>query len=51
MRSARGMTSSSVRKIQQPPSLERQMIIVRRWRGLVNSLSVGLESQVGAERR
>ena len=43
---ARGMTSRSVRKRQQPPSLERLEIMLRRWSGSVNGFSIGLESQV-----
>jgi hypothetical protein len=43
---ARGMTSSSVRKSQQPPSLERQDDMLRRWKGSVNGLSIGLGSQI-----
>jgi len=30
------MTGRSVRKSQQPPSLERQEVMLRRWKGLVN---------------
>ena len=43
---ARRMTSSSVRKKQQPPSLERLGVMLRRRKGLVNDLSIGLERQV-----
>ena len=43
---ARGMTGRSVRKRQQPPSLERLEIMLRRWSGSVNGLWIGLESQV-----
>ena len=43
---ARGMTDRSVRKKQQPPSLKRRKIILRRWRSPVNSPWIGLESQV-----
>ena len=43
---ARGMTSRSVRKSQQPPSLERHEIMLRRWRGSVNSPWISLGSQV-----
>ena len=47
---ARGMTDRSVRKRQQPPSLKRQEIMLRRWEDLVNGSSVGLESQVAGIR-
>ena len=43
---ARGMTSRSVRKRQQPPSLERQEIMLRRWKDLVNRPSISSGSQV-----
>ena len=43
---ARGMTDRSVRKSQQPPSLERQEIMLRRWTGSVNGPWIGLECQV-----
>jgi hypothetical protein len=43
---ARGMTSRSVQKRQQPPSLERQEIMLRRWEGSVNGPWIGLGSQV-----
>jgi hypothetical protein len=43
---ARGMSSSSVRKIQQPPLLERHENMLRRSKGSVNGFSVGSESQV-----
>jgi len=39
------MTGRSVRERQQPPSLERQEIMLRRWSGSVNALWIGLESQ------
>ena len=47
---ARGMTDRSVRKRQQPPSLKRQEIMLRRWEDSVNGQSVGLESQVAGMR-
>jgi hypothetical protein len=40
------MTSSSVRKIQQPPSLEHHQDMLRRSEGSVNGFSVGSESHV-----
>ena len=43
---ARRMTGSSVRKRQQPPSLERLEIMLRRWQGSVNGSSIGLGRQV-----
>ena len=43
---ARGMTSRSVRNRQQPPSLERQVIMLRRWKDLVNRPSISSGSQV-----
>jgi hypothetical protein len=43
---ARGMTGRSVRKRQQPPSLERQVVMLHRWTGSVNGPAIGSESQV-----
>jgi hypothetical protein len=43
---ARGMMGSSVRKRQQPPSLERLAIMLRRSRDSVNGPSIGVEGQV-----
>ncbi len=40
------MTSSSVRMNQQPPSLDRQEIMLRRWKDLVNSPSISSGSEV-----
>jgi hypothetical protein len=43
---ARGMTDRSVRKRQQPPSLKRQELMLRRWEGSVNSLSIGVARNI-----